>query len=798
MEDPWLFSDSMMSNEAQATDILDQICQNDQSRLLEETAPPLCLTHAAARVCITWMQSYPGTFPETQHLDALSILTREKSSTLKQWFANRARAGASFSDDPGYKSQSTASMNSFATGWHPPSTRSSHLGQSTVQTGLGHESNSNLPFSRPDGAQPGIPSVNSVSISEDLDVRPSDAAHIPTSSVPEDIGIISGSRRRHLLSNANASARDRTKFLGRYCTKTSDPEKLRRNPSKPWQCTRGCGKTFSKKKNWIRHEEIRYPQKGWVCLIDHTVRMSGQRICSHCPRDQPVPDPTDEHFTACHSGIAKRCQLDRQNNRGGAFYRHQHFTQHFKKVHPGLSPTKFASESFFKVRDSAYQKACGFCGHAFCSWRDRIDHVSRHFESGEYDMQTWRDEPELPPEIGSCKDRQNRGDSDFDDDNSDSDDGSDDSDDVDYGEKPAMQTSKEGTNQTGVATRTAHFKSTQLFGLGGWCDDVPATQILPNTNQAILPAKNSSVACFTPNYTSSSSTNAQESYLKRKMNMEDYRVGMVRALAAGLAAGGAMLDVEHQAFLDSAVYRIGRIVKQSAFIYALRISQCETASAMTTSSEMISKFKSLSVGSVSSIKRPNWFSTSVINTRAHTKTLLGRSLSVDEVDDILEQPDTITCNPIFECSFDFLSCTCVFYDELEWREHCLAHFRLMEPPRSVQCPLCDRFRGVFKDGVTAWYARQTHMANEHHRKGDTLANARPDFKLMEHLWRKRLISDSQYQALRSTALETGALMTVIKDHSREQRKYRLSRNYWPPARSGNQDSMGFQLEYPYK
>ena len=56
---------------------------------------------------------------------------------------------------------------------------------------------------------------------------------------------------------------------------------------------------------------------------------------------------------------------------------------------------------------------------------------------------------------------------------------------------------------------------------------------------------------------------------------------------------------------------------------------------------------------------------------------------------------------LHECAFWFLSCTYISSDEREWTDHSLSHFRGQEPPRSVQCPLCE-FRGTWGDGWAAW------------------------------------------------------------------------------------------------
>ncbi|KAF2873014.1 hypothetical protein BDV95DRAFT_475732, partial [Massariosphaeria phaeospora] len=139
-------------------------------------------------------------------------------------------------------------------------------------------------------------------------------------------------------------------------------------------------------------------------------------------------------------------------------------------------------------------------------------------------------------------------------------------------------------------------------------------------------------------------------------------------------------------------------------------------------------------------------------TETSISTALASHLSgvplLDEVNGVLERQPSQFRTPIYECSFWFLSCSYASRDEDEWNTHCLSHFRGEEPPRSVQCPLCDQFRYTFEDGWTAWSHRMEHVAALHHSRGETLRRSRPDFHLFQHLWQKRLIDDSDLKELK--------------------------------------------------
>jgi hypothetical protein len=90
-----------------------------------------------------------------------------------------------------------------------------------------------------------------------------------------------------------------------------------------------------------------------------------------------------------HSNSLERCRAGHNKARGGGFYRYQHFAQHFKKIHPGLDPDIFRDQCHFKVENSQFPRNCGFCSATFTNWRNRIDHISEHFESNGVDMRSW-------------------------------------------------------------------------------------------------------------------------------------------------------------------------------------------------------------------------------------------------------------------------------------------------------------------------------------------------------------------------------------------------------------------------
>ncbi|KAF1951148.1 hypothetical protein CC80DRAFT_371632, partial [Byssothecium circinans] len=121
---------------------------------------------------------------------------------------------------------------------------------------------------------------------------------------------------------------------------------------------------------------------------------------------------------------------------------------------------------------------------------------------------------------------------------------------------------------------------------------------------------------------------------------------------------------------------------------------------------------------------------------------------LEEINGVLRRQPSTHKQPMFVCSFWFLSCSYISADKEEWLTHSLSHFRGEEPPRTVTCPLCDNFNYTCDSGWESWSHRQEHVAH-HHAIGTTLQNWRPDFHLFQHLWQKRLIDDHDLKELKS-------------------------------------------------
>lgn len=121
---------------------------------------------------------------------------------------------------------------------------------------------------------------------------------------------------------------------------------------------------------------------------------------------------------------------------------------------------------------------------------------------------------------------------------------------------------------------------------------------------------------------------------------------------------------------------------------------------------------------------------------------------LDDYNGVLEVPLVHSRSPQYQCVFWFLDCNHIFRDQDRWESHCLSHFRGEEPPLSAQCPLCDWVSEPDPDdGWTVWGSRMDHLATYHLNIGESLKTSRPDFKLYQHLWRKRLIDEQDLKEL---------------------------------------------------
>jgi hypothetical protein len=140
-----------------------------------------------------------------------------------------------------------------------------------------------------------------------------------------------------------------------------EPNVVSVTPQKPtsgrdFRCT-FCGKRFSSRYEWNRHEEsVHVPQTCWICA-----------------RPECADKPDNER----------------------SFFRKDHLIQHLRRTHKLLESDINSLPSLDEWKSSTapldpFDQAlhCGFCGHRSTSWSERVDHIANHVKNGA-DWNTW-------------------------------------------------------------------------------------------------------------------------------------------------------------------------------------------------------------------------------------------------------------------------------------------------------------------------------------------------------------------------------------------------------------------------
>ncbi|MCJ1284704.1 hypothetical protein MMC26_004040 [Xylographa opegraphella] len=117
-----------------------------------------------------------------------------------------------------------------------------------------------------------------------------------------------------------------------------------KDSDKPYACTSKCGRNFRTKDDWRKHEEINYPQRIWLCRLP---------------------------------GCAAKSQEKRVK------FRKEHFKKHLEFYHSEepLDENEVAKSCI--TIDSMFDRECLFhgCTTIFHTWKDRINHIAKHFST---------------------------------------------------------------------------------------------------------------------------------------------------------------------------------------------------------------------------------------------------------------------------------------------------------------------------------------------------------------------------------------------------------------------------------
>ena len=264
------------------------------------------------------------------------------------------------------------------------------------------------------------------------------------------------------------------------CEATLDRSLLLRDNNKPFQCTLKCGKKFRTRDDWKRHEEVNWPQEGWVCDLPASAVIAGVRTCTQCETPNPQMGHGETHKKAACS--------DRPFPR--VFHRKDHFSQHFRKVHPHVPWEDYERSSHFSV-DSNFPRRCGFCTHTFLHWKDRVEHIGVHFHDEGKDMTEWNDHSDGNEDSGNTDDDEHDDDDDDDDDDEDrspddaSDSSDDDSDDSPPRSAPKKRAQVGAARSRGQST-TAPSSMNRMLQTGLDLLDLKVPSSTSSTNQNVL------------------------------------------------------------------------------------------------------------------------------------------------------------------------------------------------------------------------------------------------------------------------------------------------------------------------
>ncbi|MCJ1382666.1 hypothetical protein MMC17_005779 [Xylographa soralifera] len=148
--------------------------------------------------------------------------------------------------------------------------------------------------------------------------------------------------------------RHNRKICSRKGQRNNGPQECtNKDPSRPFVCTSRCGKTFRKKDNWRKHEEINFPPELWLCSAGS---------CKNKPSNARVR------------------------------FRKDHFRTHLQKCHDYRKVLEQDLQSCWFPIDSLFDRRCIFqnCSEHFRNWKDRIDHVAKELET-DWNLSDWRD-----------------------------------------------------------------------------------------------------------------------------------------------------------------------------------------------------------------------------------------------------------------------------------------------------------------------------------------------------------------------------------------------------------------------
>lgn len=205
---------------------------------------------------------------------------------------------------------------------------------------------------------------------------------------------ISGGSGTSYSSASNASASSAAlrgsnhRSRGRVAKRT--PARGNNKDKRIFPCTFCCD-SFKSKYDWARHEKsLHLNLEGWRCApFGGTVVSSDtERVhCAYCN----VLDPDAEHLESHNHGACEN------GGRTSTFSRKDHLVQHLRLVHHIETLPLIDS---WKDEGPPVSSRCGFCDIRMPTWKERVDHLAKHFRMGAT-MHDWKGEHCFEPSIAA-------------------------------------------------------------------------------------------------------------------------------------------------------------------------------------------------------------------------------------------------------------------------------------------------------------------------------------------------------------------------------------------------------------
>ena len=193
-------------------------------------------------------------------------------------------------------------------------------------------------------------------------------------------------------SNASASSAalrgSSRRSRGRVAKRT--PARGKVNGKRIFPCTFCCD-SFKSKYDWARHEKsLHLNLEGWRCAPfgGRVVSSDTGRVhCAYCN----VLDPNAEHLVSHNHGACEN------EGRTATFSRKDHLIQHLRLVHHIETLPLIDS---WKNEGPPVSSRCGFCDIRMPTWKERVDHLAKHFHMGAT-MHDWKGEHCFEPSIAA-------------------------------------------------------------------------------------------------------------------------------------------------------------------------------------------------------------------------------------------------------------------------------------------------------------------------------------------------------------------------------------------------------------